>query len=159
MKTLSLLRLKKVLKNSKKIAPVKWNKALRVVPVQNYINYMYDLSKNGFMISTKSVVNDNLAKYFPKIKFIESDPAMDQAGDIDYLGFVGKKAFGIQVKPVTAQSSFGSYSVSERMKASFLEFENKFGGKVFIIFSVDDEIKNEEVVQDIKKEMQRLKKS
>ena len=87
---------------------------------------------------------------------MESDPELDHAGDIDYLGYVGNKAFGIQIKPVTAQASFGNYSPSERMRASFREFELKYGGKVFIIFSVDDEIKNIEVIEEIEKEIKRL---
>jgi hypothetical protein len=44
------------------------------------------------------------------------------------------------------------------MKASFREFEQKYGGKVFIVFSVDDEITNKEVVQEIEAEIKRLKK-
>ena len=42
------------------------------------------------------------------------------------------------------------------MKASFREFERKYGGKVFIIFSVDDEVANPEILKDIKKEIERL---
>jgi hypothetical protein len=43
------------------------------------------------------------------------------------------------------------------MKASFADFEDKFGGKVFIIFSLDGEIANIEVIAEIKKEIGRLK--
>ena len=43
------------------------------------------------------------------------------------------------------------------MKASFMEFERNFGGKVFIIFSVDDKIENEEIIKEIEKEIERLK--
>ena len=92
------------------------------------------------------------------VHYTESDPQLDHAGDIDYLGWVGNKAFGIQIKPVTARANFGNYSISERMKASFEEFEKKFGGKVFIIFSVDDKIENAEVLKDVKSEIIRLKK-
>ncbi len=93
------------------------------------------------------------------MKFEESDPALDHAGDIDYLGWVGEKAFGIQIKPVTAKANFGNYSASERMRASFEDFTEKFGGKVFIVFSIDDKIKNEEVIDDIAAEIQRLQKA
>ncbi len=44
------------------------------------------------------------------------------------------------------------------MKASFNEFTKKFGGKVFIVFSVDDKVKNEEVIEQIAKEITRLTK-
>jgi hypothetical protein len=62
------------------------------------------------------------------------------------------------IKPVTAKASFGNYSPSERMKASFRDFQRKYGGKVFIIVSVDDEIKNAEVLKEIQAEIRRLQK-
>lgn len=97
-----------------------------------------------------------MAKEFPNVKFEESDPELDHAGDIDYLGWVGDKAFGIQIKPVTAKANFGNYSATERMKASFADFTKKFGGQVFVVFSIDDKIKNEEVVGQIVQEIKRL---
>ena len=105
----------------------------------------------------KSVVNDGLAKIFPEVEFEESDPELDHAGDIDYIAKVNDKAFGIQIKPVTVRSNFGGYSATERMKASFADFEEKFGGKVFVVFSLDGEIANKEIVTEIQKEIERLK--
>ena len=67
------------------------------------------------------------------------------------------KAFGIQIKPITAKANFGNYSVSERMKASFEEFTENFAGKVFIIFSLDGEIGNAEVLGQIEDEIKRLR--
>lgn len=145
----------------KEIVIPEWQEAFSQLTLQDCIDYIYNLTINrtyeGFL-REKSVVTDNLAKVFPQVKFVESDPKLDHAGDIDYLGYVGDKAFGIQIKPVTAQASFGNYSPSERMKASFREFENTYGGKVFIIFSIDDEIKNKEVIKEIETEIKKLKK-
>ena len=106
------------------------------------------------------MVIDNLARKYPTVKFIEFDPTQDfdLVGDVDYLGHVGTKAFGIQIKPVTAKANFGSYSATERMKVSFRDFEAKYGGKVFVVFSIDDEIKNIEVLEAIEKEIVRLNK-
>lgn len=136
-----------------------WQEAFSQLTLDDCIDYIYNLTINrtydGF-IREKSVVTDNLAKKFPKVKFFESETDLDHAGDIDYLGYVGSKAFGIQIKPVTAQANFGNYSSSERMKASFRDFEEKYGGKVFIIFSVDDEIKNQDVLKEIEAEIKRL---
>lgn len=73
------------------------------------------------------------------------------------MGFVGEKAFGIQIKPITAKANFGNYSVSERMRANFQDFEQKYHGKVFIVFSLDREIGNKEVIKDIEAEIKRLK--
>jgi hypothetical protein len=136
-----------------------WQEAFNQLTLQDCMDYVHNLTINrtydGFY-REKSVVTDNLAKEFPDVQFVESDSQLDHAGDIDYLGHVGEKAFGIQIKPVTAKANFGNYSPSERMKASFREFEQKYGGKVFIIFSVDDEIKNREVIDEIQREIQRL---
>jgi len=76
-----------------------------------------------------------MAKIFPTIEFEESDPELDHAGDIDYLGKVGDKAFGIQIKPITANANFANYNITDRMSASFRDFEEKYGGKVFVVFS------------------------
>jgi len=47
------------------------------------------------------------------------------------------------------------------MNASFQEFEEKYGGKVFVIFStrLGDKkvIKNKEIIEDMKTEIERLK--
>jgi hypothetical protein len=136
-----------------------WQEAFNQLTVQDCIDYIHNLTiyrtYDGF-IREKSIITDTLEKIFPEVRFVESDPDMDHAGDIDYLGSVGDKAFGIQIKPVTAKANFGNYSPSERMKASFKEFELKFGGKVFIIFSVSDEIKNTDVIEEIRNEIRRL---
>lgn len=138
-----------------------WQAAFNELSLQDCKDYIYNLTINrtfdGF-IREKSVINDGLSKYFPEVKFVESDNDLDHAGDIDYLGFVGENAFGIQIKPITAKANFGNYSASERMKANFLDFEKKYQGKVFIVFSLDGEIGNKEVVKEIQTEINRLGK-
>jgi len=145
----------------KEIVIPEWTEAFNQLTLQDCIDYIHNLTINrtfdGFM-REKSVIEDNLAKTFPIVKFEESDPELDHAGDIDYLGWVGQKAFGIQIKPVTAKANFGNYSATERMKASFSDFTNKFGGHVFVVFSIDDKIKNENVVDQIAIEIKRLSK-
>ena len=145
----------------KEIVIPEWTEAFNQLTSQDCVDYIFNLTINrtydGF-IREKSVIEDNLAKEFPNVKFVESDPELDHAGDIDYLGWVDKKAFGIQIKPVTAKANFGNYSATERMRASFSDFTKKFGGQVFIVFSIDDKIKNEEVIGQIASEIKRLSK-
>lgn len=137
-----------------------WEEAFRQLTLQDCIDYVYNVTINrtydGY-IREKSVVNDNLAKKFKDVVFEESDPDLDHAGDIDYIAKVGKYQFGIQIKPITANANFGGYSLSERMKASFEDFTEKYGGKVFIIYSQKEKIANEEVVFEIANEIARLK--
>jgi hypothetical protein len=45
------------------------------------------------------------------------------------------------------------------MKASFAAFTEKFGGKVFIVFSLAGEIANKDVIKDVKNEIERLRKN
>jgi hypothetical protein len=137
-----------------------WQTAFTQLTLQDCVDYIFNLTINrtfdGFL-REKSVVNDGLAKIFTDVEFEESDPELDHAGDIDYVAKIEDKAFGIQIKPVTAKANFGNYSATERMKASFAEFEEKFGGKVFIVFSEDGKIANKEVIDEIRIEIERLK--
>ncbi len=143
----------------KEIVIPEWTEAFSQLTLQDCIDYIHNLTINrtfdGF-IREKSVIEDTLVKNFPNVKFEESDPELDHAGDIDYLGWIGDNAFGIQIKPVTAKTNFGNYSATERMKASFANFTKLYGGHVFIVFSVDDTIKNEEVIGQIAVEIKRL---
>ena len=137
-----------------------WQEAFSTLTKEDCINYIYNLTINrtfdGYL-REKSVVNEGLAKSFPHIRFEESPAELDHAGDIDYIGYISEdKAFGIQIKPVTAKANFGNYSVSERMKASFESFKEDFGGDVFIVYSLDGEIANKNVIPSIEAEIERL---
>lgn len=138
-----------------------WQEAFSQLTLQDCIDYIYNLTINrtydGY-IREKSVVNDGLAKKFPTVVFKESDPELDHAGDIDYVAEVGNYQFGIQIKPVTANANFGGYSLSERMKASFNDFTEQYGGKVFIVYSQKGEIANTEVIDSIREEIERLRR-
>jgi len=136
-----------------------WTAAFRQVTREDCITYIYNLTINrtydGYL-REKSVVFDGLIPAFPDVRFEASDPELDHAGDIDYLGWVGRKAIGIQIKPVTAKANFGNYSPSERMRASFDDFSSKYGGKVFIIYSLDGEVANKDVMKAIRDEVARI---
>lgn len=134
--------------------------AINTLTFEDCIEYIYQLTiyrtYDGYM-TEKSVVFDNLAKVFKEVTFEESDPQLDHAGDIDFIGKVGNFAFGLQIKPVTANANLGNYDVSARMQNSFRDFQEKYGGQVFIVYSVDDKIMNKDVYDKIKTEIERLK--
>ena len=136
-----------------------WESAFRELTEQDCIDYIYNLTINrtydGYL-REKSVINDGLAKLFPYLVFEESDPELDHAGDIDYVAKIGNASIGIQIKPITASANFGSYSLTERMKASFESFKEQYGGNVFVVFSLDGEIANKEVIEQINNEIKRL---
>ena len=138
-----------------------WQEVFSQLTLQDCIDYIYNLTINrtydGY-IREKSVVNDGLAKKFPTVVFKESDPELDHAGDIEYVAEVGSYQCGIQIKPVTANANFGGYSLSERMKASFNDFTEQYGGKVFVVYSQKGEIANKEVIDSIREEIERLRR-
>ena len=141
------------IRKPKKVIPPKWKTAFSKLSLEECKSYIYNLT-----VGSISVVNDVLKKDFPKVKFVESETDLDHTGDIDYLGFVDDtNAFGIQIKPMTARANFGNYSISNRMKANFIDFEKKYKGRVFIIFSLDGEIGNKEIIKEIDTEIKRLK--
>lgn len=144
----------------KGIVMPEWEEAFRQLTLQDCVDYVYNVTINrtydGY-VREKSVVNDGLAKRFKDVLFEETDPELDHAGDIDYVAKIGAKQIGIQIKPVTANANFGGYSLSERMKASFAEFTEKFGGKVFVVYSLKGEIANLEVIDQIAEEISRLR--
>lgn len=136
-----------------------WESAFRELTEQDCIDYIYNLTINrtydGYL-REKSVINDGLAKLFPDVVFEESDPELDHAGDIDYVAKIGNASIGIQIKPITVSANFGSYSLTERMKASFESFKEQYGGNVFVVFSLDGEIANKDVIEQINNEINRL---
>lgn len=136
-----------------------WTAAFNELTIEDCYNYIYNLTINrtydGY-IREKSVIYDGLAEIFTEISFEESEPELDHSGDVDFIGKIGGRAFGIQIKPTTAKSNFGNYSVSERMRNSFDSFSKKYGGKVFVVYSLDGEIANTEIIKEIKQEIVRL---
>jgi hypothetical protein len=142
-----------------------WTEAFKQITKEDCIDYIYELTiprtYDGFL-TEKSVINDFLAKIFPDVKFEESDSDLDHSGDVDYIGRVGSKAFGIQIKPITSNANYGNFKLTERMQANFDTFEEKYGGKVFVVFSAKvknkKEIQNKEVIDEIADEIRRLSK-
>lgn len=145
----------------KEIVIPEWTEAFHQLTQQDCVDYIFNLTLNrtfdGF-IREKSVIEDNLANEFPQVRFEESPPELDHAGDIDYLGWIGGKAFGIQIKPVTIKSNFGNYSATERMKNSFISFTKQYGGQVFVVYGQEEKIKNIEVIAQIAAEIELLSK-
>ncbi|MCD8291015.1 MAG: MjaI family restriction endonuclease [Prevotella sp.] len=136
-----------------------WLSVFQELTEQDCIDYIYNLTINrtydGY-IREKSVIYDGLAKIFPELIFEESEPELDHSGDVDFTADINGNKIGIQIKPITAKSNFGGYSLSERMKNSFNSFTEKYKGKVFVVYSLKGEIANKDIINDIKDEIKRL---
>lgn len=74
----------------KEIVIPEWTEAFTHLTQQDCVDYIFNLTINrtydGFL-REKSVIEDNLVIEFPTVKFEQSDPELDHAGDIDYLGW------------------------------------------------------------------------
>jgi hypothetical protein len=86
----------------------------------------------------------------------------DRFYNVDFFIEVGDKYIGLQIKPTTFENAPEDYKWKEVQEASHRKFQERFGGKVFIVFSVKEGqkkvIKNIEVIDEIRKEIERLKK-
>ncbi len=85
----------------------------------------------------------------------------DRLYNVDFFIEINGKYIGLQIKPTTFKHTFEDYKWKEMQETSHRKFQKKFGGKVFIVFSVKEGkkkiIHNPEVVEEIRKEIERLK--
>lgn len=85
----------------------------------------------------------------------------DRLYNVDFSIEVNGKYIGIQIKPVTFEFTFENHKWKEMHETSRLKFKSKFGGDVFMVFSVRDGdrrvIKNTGIVDDIEKEIAKLR--
>lgn len=97
---------------------------------------------------------------------VKIDPAPDEWDrkyNVDFFISVGGKHIGLQIKP--AGYAYIPQIVNERafQKESHEKFTKRFGGKVFYVISVKKDkgkvIYNPEVIDEIRAEIERLKRS
>jgi len=137
---------------------------LESVTEEECIDYVYNLVLNrtyeGYIGEIKTVY-ERLEKLLDtKIEAAPDD--WDRLYNIDFFIKINEKYIGLQIKPITFKHAFDTYKWKDIQTTSHSKFQQKFGGKVFTIFSgkVDNKktIVNPEVIDEIKMEIERLKK-
>ncbi len=100
-----------------------------------------------------------------KILNLKIHPAPDEWDrlyNVDFFIKLDDKHIGIQIKPITFKHTFENYKWQEMQETTHLKFQKKFGGRVFIVFSVKvgdkKTIKNIDVIDEIKNEIEKLRK-
>lgn len=101
-----------------------------------------------------------------KILCVPIQPAPDEWDrlfNVDFFIQIGEKYIGLQIKPVNSGIQLPEIFKEHNLQIeSHKKFTEVFGGKVFYLFSEKvgekKEIKNKEVIDDIKEEIKRLKK-
>lgn len=124
------------------------------------IQMVIDRTFDGYMTEINTIYGQ-----LQKLLEMKIEPAPDEWDrlfNVDFFIKIGDKYIGLQIKPVNSgiqlPEIFKEYDLQAKTHIKFTEV---FGGKVFYLFSVKSgdrkEIVNKEVIDDIKKEIERLK--
>jgi len=139
-------------------------KELVSIEEQECIDYAYNLVLNRTYEGYKDEI-DTVYGQLETILDADIEPApdkWDRTFNVDFFIQVGKKYIGLQIKPVTSGVALNHYQWAQMHQRSHKKFEEKFGGKVFFVYSVKSggkkKIYNEEVIEEIQKEIQRLRR-
>ena len=132
---------------------------------QDCINYMFqvviDRTFDGYMTEIKTIYGQLQVDLGVKIE--PAPDEWDRLYNVDFFIKVKDKYIGLQIKPVSAVSHIPEiYKERSIQEKSHREFYEKFGGKVFYVFSYKEGkkkvIRNKpEVIRVIKEEIERLR--
>jgi hypothetical protein len=132
---------------------------------EDCINYMFEMVINrtfdGYITEIQTIYGQ-----LEKMLNVKIEPAPDEWDrlfNVDFFIKINEKFIGLQIKPINVgiqlPEIFREKTIQEETHKQFTE---KFGGKVFYIYSVKvgdkKEIYNKEVIEEIRKEIKRLKK-
>jgi hypothetical protein len=131
------------------------------VTEEDCIQYIYNLVINrtydGYQTEIKTIYG-KLERDLG-VKISPAPDEWDRLYNVDFYIQVGEKYIGLQIKPITYEQTPEIYKWKEWLGKRHREFEERFGGKVFIIFSIKKdnrkEIFNQEVIDEVKKEIER----
>jgi len=133
------------------------------VTEEDCIQYIYNLVINRTFEGYQNEIT-TVYKILEKELGEKIEPApdkWDRKYNIDFYTKVGEKYIGLQIKPITYKQTPELHKWIDWMKRTHKRFEKEIGGKVFIIFSIKKdnkkEVYNKEVINEIKKEIERLK--
>jgi len=134
------------------------------ITVEDCIDYMLGLvitrTYDGYFTEINSVHGQLEAELEYKIE--PAPDEWDRLYNVDFFIKVKDKYTGLQIKPVSGVSHipqiYKERGIQERTHKKFTEI---YGGEVFYIYSVKKgkkkEIANPEIIEEIKKEIERLK--
>lgn len=136
---------------------------VEAITVDDCINYMKELvidrTFDGYMTEILTVY-----RQLEKMLGVKIEPAPDEWDrlfNVDFFIKIGEKYIGIQIKPIGSGRQLPEIFKERGIQhATHVQFTERFGGKVFYIFSQKEGerkvIKNIEIVGEIQNEMARL---
>ncbi|NTW84459.1 MAG: MjaI family restriction endonuclease [Chlorobiaceae bacterium] len=137
------------------------------VTEEDCIDYMMQLvidrTFDGYMTEIQTVYGQ--LEHMIGVKVEPAPDEWDRLFNVDFFISIGEKCIGLQIKPITFGG--GTVQLPEIFKEKAIqeethrEFAEKFGGKVFYIYSFRNgekkEIYNKDVIEEIRAEIARLK--
>ena len=127
------------------------------------INYMFNLVINrtfdGYMTEIKTIYGQ--LQQILEYKIEPAPDKWDRLFNVDFFIKIYNQFIGLQIKPVSNTSHISQiYKERSISENTHKQFEKRFGGKVFYIFSIKSGkkkiIQNVDIIEDIKREMKRL---
>ncbi|MFA4853201.1 MAG: MjaI family restriction endonuclease [Bacteroidales bacterium] len=137
---------------------------LESINEEECIDYAYNLVLNRTYEGYRTEI-DTIYGQLQSILGIKIHPAPDEwdrTFNVDFYLQVDEKYIGLQIKPISSGQSLNQYQWATMHETNHERFRKKFGGQVFFIYSVKSgdkkKINNVEVIDEIQKEIKRLKK-
>jgi len=138
-------------------------KEIEEVTEEDCIQYIYNLVINrtfeGYqneIVTVYKILEKELGE-----KIEPAPDKWDRKYNVDFYIKVGSDYIGLQIKPITYKQTPELHKWIDWLKRTHKHFEKDIGGKVFIIFSIKKdnkkEVYNKEIINEIKKEIERLK--
>ncbi len=136
---------------------------------EDCINYMFQMvierTYDGYNREIKTIygqLQSILQKIHKNIKIKPAPDKWDRFFNVDFFIKICDNYIGLQIKPVNDGIQLSQIFKEQNIqKNTHKEFKDKFGGKVFYIYSRKNEKKREianiEIVDNIKQEIERLK--
>jgi hypothetical protein len=134
------------------------------VTEQDCMNYMKEVvinrTFNGYQTEIQTIYGQ--LQNILELSIKPAPDEWDRLYNVDFFIEVNDKFIGLQIKPITFEHTFEDYKWKEMQETTHMKFQKKFGGKVFIVFSTKvggkKMIKNTEVIDEIKNEIEKLRK-
>lgn len=138
---------------------------MAVITEQDCIDYIQNLvinrSYDGYTTEITTIYGQ--LEKFLDVNISPAPDEWDRLYNVDFFIEIGGKFIGLQIKPVSEVSHIPQIFKERGIQVeTHLRFTKEFGGRVFYVMSVTAEkvkkIANIEVVDEIRIEMERLKK-
>lgn len=137
-------------------------KEIDEVTERDCIAYMHNLVINrtydGY--TTEVSIIKELLKEKLGVEIKESSDEWDRLFNVDFYIKIKDKYIGLQIKPVGSEDMFQVIKERKQQSETHKKFTQKYGGKVFYVFSIKNgekkELANPEVIGEIKEEIRRL---